>query len=80
MKKILSVVIILIVIMLGTYIFNLQNDNEKENTNMSNEIEKNNERKNKVIEAYPNSIGLDLTNAYSEISKLLCELNLKIQL
>jgi len=43
MKKILSVVIILIVIMLGTYIFNLQNNNEKENTNTINNIEENKE-------------------------------------
>ena len=62
MKKILSVVIILIVIMLGTYIFNLQNDNEKENTNMSNEIEKNNERNEQSNSVITNELTNEIVN------------------
>lgn len=49
---------------------------QKKIKNRELEIEKYNERKNKVIDAYPNSIGLDLTNAYADIANLLEELDL----
>ena len=49
---------------------------QKKIKNREIEIEKYNEIKNSVIEAYPNSIGLDLTSAYKDIENLLCELSL----
>ena len=49
---------------------------QKKIKNREIEIEKYNERKNNVIEAYPNSVGLDTTSAYKNIEKLLNELEL----
>lgn len=49
---------------------------QKKIKNREIEIEKYNERKNKVIEAYPNSIESDITSAYKDIANLLCELSL----
>lgn len=60
MKKILSVVIILIVIMLGSYIFNLQNDNEKDNTNTINNIGENKEITQQSNVVYANEITNDI--------------------
>lgn len=48
MKKVLSVVIILIVIMLGSYIFTLQSDNTKENNTTNNETVETNKTKNEI--------------------------------
>lgn len=49
---------------------------QKKIKNREIEIEKFNEIKNNVIEAYPNSIGLDLTKAYDDLKDLLSELDL----
>ncbi len=49
---------------------------QKKIRNREIEIEKYNERKNQVIEAYPNSITFDLDAAYNDISNLLEELEL----
>lgn len=49
---------------------------QKKIRNREIEIEKFNERKNQVIEAYPNSITFDLDGAYNDISNLLEELEL----
>ena len=50
---------------------------QKKIRNREIEIEKFNARKNSVIEAFPNSISLDLNKAYDDIAKLLEELELK---
>ena len=49
---------------------------QKKIRNREIEIEKFNERKNQVIEAYPNSITFDLDGAYNDIANLLEELEL----
>ena len=49
---------------------------QKKIRNREIEIEKFNERKNQVIEAYPNSITFDLDGAYNNIANLLEELEL----
>ena len=49
---------------------------QKKIRNREIEIEKFNERKNQVIEAYPNSVTFDLDVAYSDIANLLEELEL----
>lgn len=49
---------------------------QKKIRNREIEIEKFNERKNQVIEAFPNSVTIDLDGAYSDIAKLLEELEL----
>lgn len=49
---------------------------QKKIRNREIEIDKFNERKNQVIEAFPNSVTFDLDNAYSEIANLLEELEL----
>ena len=58
MKKVLSVVIILMVIMLGSYIFTLQNNDTKENNITNNEIVEN----NKVNETSTNEVVNEITN------------------
>ena len=49
---------------------------QKKIRNREIEIEKFNERKNQVIDAYPNSITFDLDGAYNDIANLLEELEL----
>lgn len=49
---------------------------QKKIKNREIEIEKFNKRKNQVIEAFPNSVTLDLDSAYNDIAKLLEELEL----
>lgn len=49
---------------------------QKKIKNREIEIEKYNDRKNKVIESYPSSISLELDKAYETISSLLKELDL----
>lgn len=50
---------------------------QKKIRNREIEIEKFNDRKNKVIEAYPSSTSLELDKAYEEIASLLEELDLR---
>lgn len=66
MKKILSVVIILIVLMLGTYIFKLQNDDIKENNNTNNEIVENNKVNKTATNEVVNEIINENTNEIVE--------------
>lgn len=58
MKKVLSVVIILIVIMLGSYIFTLQSDDTKENNTTNNEIVET----NKINETSTNEVVNEIIN------------------
>jgi len=49
---------------------------QKKIKNRELEIEKLLERKNNVIESYPNSVTLDVESAYSDLSNVLCDLEL----
>ena len=49
---------------------------QKKINNREIEIDKFNKRKNEVIEAFPNSIKLDVEKAYTDLKDLLCELEL----
>ncbi len=49
---------------------------QKKISNREKEIEKYTSKKNEVLSAYPKALSLDLSNTYSQLDKLLGELNL----
>ena len=52
---------------------------QKKISNRELEIEKYTKRKNSIIEAYPNAVGLDLNKAYSDLDNLFLDLGLTIE-